>query len=87
MMGRRKTGIILLAIIVGGIIGSGLSFLLGNIFPDGPVRDFFFKTLKVGFSDLNINLGFIGFQFGFFIQVSIMTIVAVFVTIYLLYRL
>ena len=86
-MSRRRTGVILLAIVIGGIVGSGLSFLLGNIFPPGPVRDFFFKTLKVGFSDLAINLGFIGFQLGLFIHVSIMTIVAVFVTIYLLYRL
>lgn len=86
-MSRRRTGVIILAIIVGGIIGSGLSFLMGNIFPAGPVREFFFKTIKVGFSDLAINLGFIGFQLGFFIQVSIMTIVAIFVTIYLLYRL
>lgn len=86
-MGRRRTSVILLAILIGGIIGSALSFILGDIFPPGPVRDFFFKSIKVGFSDLKVDIGFFGFQFGIFIKISILAVVSVFVTIYVLHRL
>ncbi|MEO0226291.1 MAG: hypothetical protein ABIL05_05010 [candidate division WOR-3 bacterium] len=87
MMGRRRTGVIFLALVIGGILGAAISFLLGSVFPQGPVHDFFFKTLKVGFSDLNINLGFIGLSLGFFIKISLITVIVIFLTIYLLYRL
>ena len=45
-MARRKIGNILLGIIIGGMIGSALSYLLSGVFPKGPVKNFFFSALK-----------------------------------------
>ncbi len=87
MAAKRKLPTIILGIIIGGIIGSALSHFLGSIFPPGPVKGFFFNALKIGFSTVHINLGFITLSFGLFFNITILTIVFVFLMIYLLYKL
>jgi hypothetical protein len=87
MAARRKIGVVILGIIVGGIIGSVLSYFFNNIFPKGPVKSFFFDALKIGFSTVTINLGFIVFSFGLFLNVTVLTVIFIFVTIYLLFKL
>jgi hypothetical protein len=87
MAARRNLRTILLGIFIGGIIGSALSYLLNTLFPRGPVKGFFFNALKIGFSTVHVNLGFISLSFGLFINITILTIVFIFLTIYLLYKL
>ncbi|MEO0127157.1 MAG: hypothetical protein ABIL39_10055 [candidate division WOR-3 bacterium] len=87
MAAKRKLPTIILGIIIGGIIGSALSHFLGSLFPPGPVKGFFFNALKIGFSTVHINLGFIALSFGLFFNITILTIVFVFLMIYLLYKL
>lgn len=87
MAAKRKIGIIILGIIVGGVIGSVLSYLFNSIFPKGPVKSFFFDALKIGFSTVTINLGFIVFSLGLFLNVTVLTVIFIFVTIYLLFKL
>ena len=86
-MARRRLGNIILGILIGGIIGSALSFLLSNIFPKGPVKAFFFSALKVGFSTIQVNLGFFNFTLGLSINITLVTVIFVFITIYLLHKL
>ncbi|MEO0122378.1 MAG: hypothetical protein ABIL69_00010 [candidate division WOR-3 bacterium] len=87
MAAKRKLPTIILGIIIGGIIGSALSHFLGSLFPPGPVKGFFFNALKIGFSTVHINLGFIALSFGLFFNITVLTIVFVFLMIYLLYKL
>ncbi len=87
MAAKRRLSTIILGIIIGGIIGSALSHFLGSIFPPGPVKNFFFNALKIGFSTVHINLGFIALSLGLFFNITILTIVFVFVLIYLLHKL
>ena len=87
MAARRKMGTIVFGIIIGGVIGSVLSYFLNNLFPRGPVKSFFFDVLKIGFSTVTVNLGFISFSFGLFINITVLTVVFIFLTIYLLYKL
>lgn len=85
-MARRKLGHIIAGIIVGGIIGSALSYLLSGIFPRGPVKNLFFSALKVGFSAVEVNLGFFNFSIGMGINVTLVTVIFAFLTIYLLHK-
>ncbi|MEO0094744.1 MAG: hypothetical protein ABIL40_04265 [candidate division WOR-3 bacterium] len=87
MAAKRKLPTIILGIIIGGIIGSALSHFLGSLFPPGPVKGFFFNALKIGFSTVHINLGFLALSFGLFFNITVLTIVFVFLMIYLLYKL
>ncbi len=87
MPAKRNFKTIILGILIGGIIGSALSHFLGSIFPPGPVKSFFFNALKIGFSTVHINLGFIALSLGLFINITILTVVFVFLMIYLLYKL
>ncbi len=87
MAAKRNFRTIFLGIIIGGIIGSALSYFLAGIFPPGPVKGFFFNALKIGFSTVHINLGFITLSFGLFFNITVLTVVFVFLMIYLLYKL
>jgi hypothetical protein len=87
MAARRKIANILLGITIGGIIGSALSYLFGNVFPQGPVRNFFFSALKVGFDTVHVNLGFFSFSLGLNINITLLTIVFIFIVIYLMHKL
>ncbi len=86
-MARRKIGNILLGVVIGGIIGSALSYLLSGVFPKGPVKSFFFSALKVGFDTVKVNLGFFSFSLGLSINITLLTIIFIFITIYLLHKL
>ena len=86
-MGKRKVSNIILGVIIGGIIGSALSYLLSMPFPKGPVKNFFFSALKVGFETVHVNLGFFNFSIGLGINITLLTVIFIFITIYLLYKL
>jgi hypothetical protein len=85
-MAKRKVREIIVGIVVGGIIGSALSYLLAGIFPHGPVKGFFFNALKVGFTTAQVNLGFFTFSLGLHINITVLTIIFIFLALYLLHR-
>jgi|UniRef100_A0A7C6AA23 hypothetical protein len=87
MATRRNIGIIILSIVIGAIIGSVLSHFLSGLFPAGPVKDFFFKPLKIGIPQLTLNLQFLVLSFGFTLGISIFTVIVVILALYLLHRL
>ena len=86
-MARRKLGNIILGIVIGGIIGSALSYVLAMAFLKGPVKNFFFSALKVGFDTVHVSLGFFSFSFGLSINITLLTVIFIFLTIYLLHKL
>lgn len=87
MAAKRNFRTIISGILIGGIIGSALSYFLASIFPQGPVKSFFFNALKIGFSTVHINLGFISLSLGLFFNITVLTVIFIFLIIYLLYKL
>ncbi|UCF70010.1 MAG: hypothetical protein JSW49_07355 [candidate division WOR-3 bacterium] len=85
-MARRKLGHIVIGIIVGGIIGSALSSVLSGIFPKGPVKNLFFSALKIGFSAIEVNTGFFNFTIGLGLNITLVTVIFIFLAIYLLHK-
>lgn len=85
-MARRKLANITLGIVIGGIIGSALSYLLAMAFPKGPVKNFFFSALKVGFDTVRVNLGFFAFSIGLSLNITLLTVIFIFLAIYLLHK-
>ena len=83
-MMRRGRGLLILSILIGAVIGSAITYIFGGLFPSGPVRSFFFKSLSIGFDGLKISLGFLIFTLSLWFKISIMTIISVFVVVYLL---
>ena len=86
MAAKRRISTIILGVIIGGVIGSALSYVLAMAFPRGPVKNFFFSALKVGFDAVNVNLGFFSFTIGLYLNVTFLTMVLIFILMYLLHK-
>jgi hypothetical protein len=85
-MAKRKAGTISLGVAIGGVVGSALSYLLSGLFPRGPVKNFFFSALKVGFDTVHVNCGFFSFSLGLSLNITILTIIFIFLVMYLLHK-
>ena len=85
-MRRKYLGRIILGILIGGIIGSALSYLLSGIFYPSPVKEFFFKAFKIGFSPFTLNLGFFTFTLGLYFYITVLTILFILLAIYVVYK-
>ncbi|OYD16641.1 hypothetical protein CH330_02230 [candidate division WOR-3 bacterium JGI_Cruoil_03_51_56] len=84
--GGRSIGLLVLAIVVAGIVGSVLSYFLGGVFPAGPVRDFFFKSLDIGIPVFTISLGFAKFTFGLAFSITTFAVILVALGLYFWYK-
>ncbi|MCL6466201.1 MAG: DUF4321 domain-containing protein [candidate division WOR-3 bacterium] len=84
--GGRSIGLLILAIVVAGIAGSILSYFLSGLFPPGPVRDFFFKSMQIGVPTFTLNLGFATLTFGLSFAVTTFAVLLLILAVYLWYR-
>ncbi len=88
---QRKIGTMILVVIVGILIGSYLNSLFVALLPQGNVVKTFFthNFISFGVGDfennkpLLIDLDAIKFQFGFRLKFSLLSIIGVFVSLYL----
>ena len=74
-------------ILLGGIIGTAFSMFVGFVIPEGVVRDFFILSKSFGFGQNPnnwVNLGPLRFKLGFFFDISILSIVGIFISWYIL---
>lgn len=85
-VGGRSIGLLILAVVVAGVAGSIVSYFLSGLFPSGPVRDFFFKSVQVGIPTFALNLGFATITFGLSFAVTTFAVILLVLAIYLWYR-
>ena len=86
-MNKKSIYFILLIIFLGCILGTALSMFIGFILPDGVVKDFFLlsKTFGFGASEKGwLELGPLRLRLGFFFDISVLSIIGVFVSWYIL---
>ena len=77
---RRSLGFILLILFFGAIIGSILSQLIGGVFPEGVVRDFFLTSHSIGwgFQPGNwVDLYVLRFKTGLFVDISVVSLLGI----------
>jgi len=84
---RRSIGMVILMIIVGAVIGSGLAYALSGIFPSGPVHKLLLQVFQIGVPQFTLNLGFITLIFGVNLAITGLTVLFIIVALILLYRL
>ena len=84
--GGRSVGLLVLAVLLAGIVGSVVSHFMSEVFPHGPVRDFFFSSLDIGIPAFTLNLGFATLTFGLSFAVTTVAVLLVILAVYLWYK-
>ena len=86
-MYKKSIFFILSVILLGGVISTAFSMFVGLIIPEGVVRDFFILSKSFGFGQNPnnwVNLGPLRFKLGFFFDVSILSIIGIIDSWYIL---
>ena len=84
---KRSISFILLVLLFGVIVGSIFSQFIGAFFPEGVVKDFFLTSNSIGWGiDPNnwIDLFVIRIKTGFFVDISVVSILGMGVSWYFL---
>ena len=84
---KRSLSFICIILFFGVILGSILSQFIGALFPDGVVKDFFLTSNSIGWgSSVNnwIDLWVIRIKTGFFVDISVVSILGVAIAWYFL---
>lgn len=81
---RRRTGVLILIVVLGALLGSALGTLLGKVLPSGPVKSFFLQSVDVGFRPLHIDIAVLTFDFGLMLRLNIISVVGVMLIAYIL---
>ena len=84
---KRSISFIFLVLFFGVIAGSILSQFIAAIFPPGVVKDFFLTSTSIGWGirpDNWIDLLVIRFKMGFFVDISVVSILGIGISWYFL---
>ena len=84
---KRNFKFVFFVILIGMLVGTVFSLFVSFFIPDGVVKNFFLLSKSLGFGATENNwldLGFIRFKIGFFFDISIVSIIGLLVSWYLL---
>ncbi|MEO0072406.1 MAG: hypothetical protein ABIK10_03045 [candidate division WOR-3 bacterium] len=82
----RRTGTIIVILLISAILGSGLSTLLSRFFPQGPVYKILCQIFSLGVKNLTVNLGFLEFSVSLVLSISGLTILFIILAIIFLIK-
>jgi len=86
-MSRKPLYFILLVFIIGMLLGTIFSLLISTMIPEGTIKDFFLLTKSIGWGATENNwleLGFMRIKVGLFVDISVLSLVGIFVSWYML---
>ena len=75
---------ILLVVVCGALISSSLGLFISYVLPVGVVRDFFLLSKMIGWDPLIIDLFVINLTVGLYINISVLSILGMFIAWYFL---
>ena len=84
---KKNIIFIFIILLVGMLIGTMISLTISFLLPEGVVKNFFLLSKSFGFGATEnnwIDFGFIRFKMGIFFDISIVSILGLFVSWYLL---
>ncbi len=84
---KRNIAFIFLVLFIGIITSSILSQLIGGIFPDGVVKEFFLTSRSIGWGiqpDNWVDLFVVRFKTGMFIDISVVSLLGMVIAWYFL---
>jgi hypothetical protein len=80
---KLSIGTLLIAVVLGALIGSTLGEVIGLILPDGVVKDFFLRSASIGIEPVLVNLVIIAFTFGFTFKLNIIGVIGIILATYI----
>jgi hypothetical protein len=83
---KRTPGRVVMAILLGGLIGDVIGEILRVLIPGGAVRDLLLNKVTFGFDTFTLHLVVIQFSLGLMISFNLLAVIFVFVVIYLLLK-
>jgi len=73
----RRTGVFIIWLVAGAVIGSVFAELLGVILPQGVVRDVFLSSTSIGVEPLTINLAVMSLTVGFSLKINVVGVLGI----------
>lgn len=80
MKGRELTFIIV-ALLLGAIVGGFLGDLIGSVLPPGAAKTLFSKSVQIGFETTHVELYSISFTVGIMFKINFMSVLTVLLVI------
>ncbi len=80
-MKKRELSFIIIALLLGAIIGGLAGDLLGSYLPDGAAKTLFSKSIPVGVDSFSADFYSIAFTFGLMVKINFMSILFVILVI------
>ena len=87
MIGTKKSvKIVFVILFFGCVIGTAFSLFFSFLLPDGVVKQFFLQSYSLGWgsSDNWVDLNIIRFKSGFYIDISVLSLIGMLVSWYFL---
>ena len=72
-MKKREITFILVALILGAVIGGLLGEIIGTYLPPGAAKTLFTKSISIGFETIKVDFYAILFTFGFMLKINFMS--------------
>ena len=76
MKGRELTFIIV-ALLLGAILGGFIGEVIGAFLPEGAAKTLFSKSINIGFDTTKVELYSLSFTFGIMFKINFMSVLAV----------
>jgi hypothetical protein len=77
----RELTFIIVALLLGTILGGFVGELIGSFLPEGAAKTLFTKSLKIGFETTRVELYSISFTVGIMFKINFMSVLAVILVI------
>ena len=80
-MKKRELTFIIVALLLGSILGGFVGEMIGSFLPDGAAKTLFTKSVSVGFETTRVQLYSLSFTIGLMFKINFMSVLVVLLVI------